>query len=372
MPRKSKNAPPPEWLAPLQEWVREIWFALMSNRHFDDAEALRLLMRDRGDEIARLMRGFRSGDVPAALPSADASRAPFKRPPLDRVLLLLPALRVELKQQAILDDLPDDKRREICAAGEVIWTAYHAHKHGARLERGRPHDLQSPRRRRRNQAGDNPRRGQGARLSRRREDPRRDEGALWLSALQADAERGEVLHWRGSALPAAARALEEARLRAAFFRRTRLSPPDSIWSGHGTAQSAKADWERVPMTAADQVDALTPALVTNRRPPPISAKPNTSFICIAGAVRVRRLFYTAHKSDTRSTNLSRGRKIYRASPPAPKPTPQIRRAPAPPPGSGLRPLARGRRDGTSIRMAQPRTFERKEPHPREARLKPKR
>lgn len=144
MPRKSKNAPPPEWLAPLQEWVREARFALMSNRHFDDAEALRLLMRDRGDEIARLMRGFRSGDVPAALPSADASRAPFKRPPLDRVLLLLPALRVELKRRAILDDLPDDKRREICAAGEVIWTAYHAHKHGTRLERGGPHDLNHP------------------------------------------------------------------------------------------------------------------------------------------------------------------------------------------------------------------------------------
>ena len=61
MPRKSKNAPPPEWLAPLQEWVREVRFALMSNRHFDDAEALRLLMRDRGDEIARLMRASGRG-----------------------------------------------------------------------------------------------------------------------------------------------------------------------------------------------------------------------------------------------------------------------------------------------------------------------
>ena len=74
MPCKSKNAPPQEWLAPLQEWVREVRFALMSNRHFDNVEALRVLMRDRGDEIAKLMRGFRSGDVPAALPSADALR----------------------------------------------------------------------------------------------------------------------------------------------------------------------------------------------------------------------------------------------------------------------------------------------------------
>lgn len=144
MPRKRKNAPPP-WFEPLKEWVREVRFALTSNGHCDEAEALRLLMRDRGDEIARLMRGFRSGAVPATLPSADSWRAPPKLPPpdlpLDRAALLLPVLRVELKRRAILNDLLDDKRRHICAAGGVIWTAYHAHQHKTRLERGGPRDL---------------------------------------------------------------------------------------------------------------------------------------------------------------------------------------------------------------------------------------
>jgi hypothetical protein len=124
MPRKRKNAPPPEWLAPFQEWMRETRLALMSNGHFDDAEALRFLMRDHGDEIAKLMqRGFMRRDKPA-LQSADASRAPFKQPPPDRVELLLPALQVEKKRRAILDDLPVDKRRRYCAAGEVIFVAY--------------------------------------------------------------------------------------------------------------------------------------------------------------------------------------------------------------------------------------------------------
>ncbi len=127
--------------------MREARLALMSNGHFDDAEALRLLMRTRdqeitrlrrlaqagderfdaaearrarGDEIAKLMRSFMRRGAPAVLPSADSSRPPLKPPPLDRVELLLPALRVEQKRRAILDDLPDDKRRQICAAGAVI------------------------------------------------------------------------------------------------------------------------------------------------------------------------------------------------------------------------------------------------------------
>ena len=53
---------------------------------------------------------------------------------------MLPALKAEAKRRAILNDLPDDKRRQICAAGEVIFLAYHAHKHGTRLERGGSHD----------------------------------------------------------------------------------------------------------------------------------------------------------------------------------------------------------------------------------------
>jgi hypothetical protein len=139
MPSKRKNAPPPDWLAPLQEWMRETRLALISNGHFDDAEALRFLVRDRGDEFAKLMqRGFMRRDMPA-LQSADTSRAPFKQPPPDRDELLLPA-QVEKKRRAILDDLPVDMRRRICAAGEVIFVAYHAHKHGTRLERGGPHD----------------------------------------------------------------------------------------------------------------------------------------------------------------------------------------------------------------------------------------
>ena len=51
MPRKPKNAPPPWWFAPLQEWFREARLAMISNGHYDDAEALRLLMRTRDQEI---------------------------------------------------------------------------------------------------------------------------------------------------------------------------------------------------------------------------------------------------------------------------------------------------------------------------------
>ena len=50
-------------------------------------------------------------------------------------------LRVELERRAILDDLSDDKRRLICAAGDMIWVAYHAHRHETRLERGWPHEF---------------------------------------------------------------------------------------------------------------------------------------------------------------------------------------------------------------------------------------
>jgi hypothetical protein len=168
MPRKRKNAPPPWWSAPLQEWFREARLALISNGHYDDAEALRLLLRTRdqeinrlrhlarvnkerfdaaevqharGDGIAKLMGSFLRAGTPAVFPIADSWRAPFKRPRLDRVLPLLPALTVELKRRAIIDDLSDDKRRQICAAAGVFWVAYHAHKHPTRLERGGPRDL---------------------------------------------------------------------------------------------------------------------------------------------------------------------------------------------------------------------------------------
>ena len=168
MPRRSKNAPPPWWLAPFREWAREVRLAMVSNGHYADAEALRLLVRTRGEESARLkgladssntqfdvdeaslargdelhklLRGFVMQGVPAPLPSANVGRPPLKPLPFDRPWLLLPALRVELERRAILDDLPEDKRRLICAAGEIIWVAYHAHRYGARLERGWPYDF---------------------------------------------------------------------------------------------------------------------------------------------------------------------------------------------------------------------------------------
>jgi hypothetical protein len=156
------------------QWVRETRLALMSNGHFDDAEALRLLVRTRaeeaarlrglaqasdirfdgasasparGDEIYELVRSFMRRDAPV-LPGADPWRAPPKLPPpwlpIDRAELLLPALRVELERRAILSRLSDDKRRQICAAAEVIWVSYYAHKHPTRLERGGPRDPGHP------------------------------------------------------------------------------------------------------------------------------------------------------------------------------------------------------------------------------------
>jgi hypothetical protein len=184
MPRKRKNAPPPWWSAPLQEWFREARLALISNGHPDDAEELRLLMRTRdqeinrlkevarlrllagergkqggrtsgrfdaveaqrarGDGIAKLMSSFLRAGTPAVTPTTDFWRAPFKQPSPDRVELLRPVLQAEQRRRAIIDDLPEDKRRQICAAAGVIWVAYHAHKHPTRLERGGPRDLNHP------------------------------------------------------------------------------------------------------------------------------------------------------------------------------------------------------------------------------------
>jgi hypothetical protein len=144
VPRKPKDAPPPWWVAPLMEWVREVRFALSSNGHFEDDAALKLLVRVRRDEIAKLMRAFTSRAAPPTLPIADSLRAPSKQPPLDRVMLLLPSLREQQRRRAILDDLPVDKRRQICAAGHVLWTAYFAHRHKTQLERGGPQDLNHP------------------------------------------------------------------------------------------------------------------------------------------------------------------------------------------------------------------------------------
>jgi hypothetical protein len=142
--RKRKDAPPPWWLAPFTEWVREVRFALSSNGRFEDDAALKLLIRLRRDEIAKLMRAFTSRAAPLTLPIVDSLRAPFKQPPYDRVVSLLPVLREEQRRRAILDDLPVERRRQICAAGQVLWTAYFAHRHKTQLERGAPQDLNHP------------------------------------------------------------------------------------------------------------------------------------------------------------------------------------------------------------------------------------
>jgi hypothetical protein len=144
VPRKRKDARPPWWLAPFMEWVREVRFALTSNGRFEDDAALKLLIRLRHDEISKLIRAFTSRAAPPTLPIADTLRAPFKQPPLDRVMVLLPILREEQRRRAILDNLPVEKRRQICAAGHVLWTAYFAHKHKTQLERGGPQDLTHP------------------------------------------------------------------------------------------------------------------------------------------------------------------------------------------------------------------------------------
>ena len=66
-----------------KEFSRLRHLARVSNKRFDTAEA----QHARGDEIARLMRGFLSPAAPAVLPITNSYRAPFKRPPPDRVEL---------------------------------------------------------------------------------------------------------------------------------------------------------------------------------------------------------------------------------------------------------------------------------------------
>ena len=175
MPRKPKNAPPPWWWAPLAEWVREVRLALTSNGFLAEAEAWRLLVRTRaeesarlkglaragdtlldaaaitaaasharGDELHKLVRGFMRCDAPAATSIADSWRAPPNPVPPDCVELLRLLLQVEQRRRAIIDDLPEDKRRQICAVAGVLWVAFHAHQHPTRLVRGGPRDFGHP------------------------------------------------------------------------------------------------------------------------------------------------------------------------------------------------------------------------------------
>src|SRR5271169_5404102 len=93
--------PPPWWPEPLKQWARETHAATPR------AGSLPKFLRDHPDEVRAFMKGFLRNDAPRVRKAADAHRAP---PPEG--------------ERAIIDDLPVEKRRQICAAGRLLWTGF--------------------------------------------------------------------------------------------------------------------------------------------------------------------------------------------------------------------------------------------------------
>jgi hypothetical protein len=96
---------PPWWPGPLAQWAREL-------REHGAGVGLEKWMRDHPDEVAAFMKGFLRSDAPRVQPWAETV---YRLRPKER-------LRAEAKRRrAIIDDLPIERRRLICAAGRLLW-----------------------------------------------------------------------------------------------------------------------------------------------------------------------------------------------------------------------------------------------------------
>jgi hypothetical protein len=108
--------PPPWWPDPLDQWAREL-------REHGARVGLEGWMRDHPDEVAKFMKGFLRSDAPRV------------RPWVDTVYRLRPRtpLRIGAKQRReIIDNLPIENQRLICAAGRLLWRGCVAAKRKAR------------------------------------------------------------------------------------------------------------------------------------------------------------------------------------------------------------------------------------------------
>jgi hypothetical protein len=106
--------PRPWWPEPLKEWARET----RADRTLSKPGSLPKYMRNHPDEIKAFMRGLIRSDAPRARPRAELCRPP---PPE-------PLSEEEGRKRAIVDDLPVEKRRMICAAGRLLWVGFTLHR----------------------------------------------------------------------------------------------------------------------------------------------------------------------------------------------------------------------------------------------------
>jgi hypothetical protein len=124
MPRRR-----PFWEAALPQWAREL------NQHIYPARIdLEDWIDGHPDEIAAFMRGFIRSDAPHIERWAEPV---YRLAPRVRLTATTPQhvyyLRLtpeQKRQRAIIDDLPVEKQRLICAAGRLLWrTAASVHAH---------------------------------------------------------------------------------------------------------------------------------------------------------------------------------------------------------------------------------------------------
>jgi hypothetical protein len=100
--------PRPWWPEPLDQWAREL-------REHGGGGGLTRWIDEHPDEIEAFMKGFLRSDTPDAYLWAE----PVYR--LKPCVRLTPAQR---RKRAIIDNLPVEKQRLICAAGRVLWRGF--------------------------------------------------------------------------------------------------------------------------------------------------------------------------------------------------------------------------------------------------------
>ena len=108
--------PRPWWPDPLDQWAREL------SQHVHPALAdLEGWIDGHPDEVAKIMRGFIKSDAPSMEPWAE---------PVYRLTPRVRLTKESRRRRKIIDDLPVEKQRLICAAGRLLWrTAASVHAH---------------------------------------------------------------------------------------------------------------------------------------------------------------------------------------------------------------------------------------------------
>jgi hypothetical protein len=98
---------PPWWPDPLDQWTREL-------RQHSAPVRLDRWIDDHPDEIAAYMKGFVRADAPRIKPWVESV---YRLSPRRRLT------KAERERRKIIDDLPVERQRLICAAGRLLWRA---------------------------------------------------------------------------------------------------------------------------------------------------------------------------------------------------------------------------------------------------------